>query len=225
MAKNISNNMKPTPKFKKGDTIYFKSNWFAGSYIPDMMVVFGIRVAKENGEWHVKYRKRGVRWEIDEREAFATEAEAQQSEARRFYNDTRNQLQELLAESRREGIEGEVTAFLTNTRLIGNDEADNKTPLKVGQTVWGYLDKAHGSSYIPGRYVISEVLKHEDEYFYRVRGHGTYIVNGTNLHPTREAAIMSAVYDLARDVKGRVYSIGKTCQRLQIEFRNPLLLE
>ena len=44
---------KPTPKFKVGDTIYFRSNWFAGSYIPDMMTVFGVRVVEEEGEWHV----------------------------------------------------------------------------------------------------------------------------------------------------------------------------
>lgn len=217
--------MKPIPKFKKGDTIYFKSNWFSGSYIPDMMVVYDVRVVEENDGWHVKYRKRGVRWEIDEREAFATEAKAQQSEAQRFVNDTRNQLNELLAESRKEGIEGEVKAFLTNTRLIGDGETDNKTHFKVGDVVWGYLYKAHGISYLPGRYVISEVLKNDDGYFYRVRGHGTLMVNGANLHPTRKEALMASVYDIANDVKGRMLSIGKTCERLQIEFRNPLLLE
>lgn len=31
---------KPTPKFKVGDTIYFRNNWFAGSYVPDMIHSF-----------------------------------------------------------------------------------------------------------------------------------------------------------------------------------------
>lgn len=152
---------KPTPKFKVGDTIYFRSNWFAGSYIPDMMTVFGVRVVEEDGEWHVKYRKKCMRWEID---------------------------------------------------------------FNVGDTVWGYLNKAHGSSYLPEKYVISEVLEGDDRLIYCVRGHGTLMVSEANLHPTYKAALMDSINDIIRDTKGCLYAIEKTCERLNIEFKNHLLL-
>ena len=215
---------KPTPKFKVGDTIYFRSNWFSGSYVPDMMTVFGVRVVEEDGEWHVKYRKKRMRWEIDERDAFATEAEAQQSEAQRFVRDTRKYLKELLDACREEGIEDEAMACLTNKRLLGEGETDNKTHFNVGDTVWGYLNKAHGSSYLPEKYVISEVLEGDDGLIYCVRGHGTLMVSEANLHPTYKAALMDSINDIIRDTKGCLYAIEKTCERLNIEFKNPLLL-
>ena len=215
---------KPTPKFKVGDTIYFQSNWSSGSYVPDMMTVFGVRVVEEDGEWHVKYRKKRMRWEIDEREVFGTEAEAQRSEAQRFVMDTRKCLKELLDACREEGIEDEAMACITNKRLLGEDETDNKTHFNVGDTVWGYLYGAHGSSYLPEKYVISEVLNGDDELIYRVRGHGTLMVCEANLHPTYKDALMDSVHDIIRDTKGRLYAIGKTCERLNIEFNTPTLL-
>lgn len=217
--------MKPIPKFKKGDTIYFKSNWFSGSYIPDLMVVFDVRIVEENDGWHVKYRKKRMRWEIDERDAFATEAEAQQSEAQRFVRDTREHLKELLDACRKEGIEGDAMACLTNRRLLGDGETKNRAKFNVGDTVYGYLFSGRGSQYIPEKLVISEVLKCHDGYFYRVRGHGTLTVPGANIHPTFKDALMDSVNDIIRETKGRLFAIGKTCERLQIEFRNPLLLE
>lgn len=216
---------KPTPKFKVGDTIYFQSNWFSGSYVPDMMTVFGVRVVEEDGEWHVKYRKKRMRWEIDERDAFATEAEAQQSEAQRFVRDTRKYLKELLDACREEGIEDEAMACLTNKRLLGEGETDNKIIFNVGDTVYGYLYSGRGSQYIPEKFIISDVLKCDDGYFYLVRGHGTLSVPGTNIHPTFKAALMDSVNDIIMETKGRLYAIGKTCERLNVEFKNPLLLE
>ena len=123
-----------------------------------------------------------------------------------------------------EGIEDEAMACITNKRLLGEDETDNKTHFNVGDTVWGYLYEAHGYSYLPEKYVISEVLNGDDELIYRVRGHGTLMVCEANLHLTYKDALMDSVHDIIRDTKGRLYAIGKTCERLNIEFNTPTLL-
>ena len=120
---------KPTPKFKVGDTIYFRSNWFAGSYIPDMMTVFGVRVVEEDGEWHVKYRKKRMRWEIDERDAFATEAEIQKHEINSFVERTKQNLSDLLAACREEGVETEAVLMLSIEIMCNRLQIEFKNPL------------------------------------------------------------------------------------------------
>lgn len=222
---------KPTPKFKVGDTIYFRSNWFAGSYIPDMMTVFGVRVVEEDGEWHVKYRKKRMRWEIDERDAFATEAEAQKHEINSFVERTKQTLSDLLAACREEGVETEAVLMLSNSQnYIGNEEdpISDKFRFEVGDEVWGYQDKRH-YEYVPQKYIITQRFMSADNngvygWVYNVKGHGTAVVYGETLRATRKESVLASVEDFIRYTTGVLETIEIMCNRLQIEFKNPLLL-
>lgn len=201
------------PKYKIGQKVYGRSDWFSGSYIPEEYVIRKIEIDGDR----VLYKVKGRNVPFDEEMFFPTEAEAQASETERFAIMKKRELEKLKAilEERHMPSMDRIMA-LEDKR----ESSSNGYKYAVGQTVYGHMD-GKIEEYTPETFVIKEQgrTSHKGESYniYKVKGHGDRIAFEDYLYPTYEEALMADVKMLAQNTKGEVRSIMSRASNLGIE--------
>lgn len=200
------------PKFKKGDTVWFTSNWFAGSYIPDTFVVWDVRT--EDGK--NQYRKKRMRTWWDEDKLFATEKECQEHEVSRFIEDIHKDADQLIKSCDAEGVKQETLKILET-----GEYEPAKTPVyNHGDKVWGHTGKSVVEYDNPTEYTIADRFesseKGKDFFFYTLKGHGTLTVFDDQIFPTRKEALLDNAFAFRRDKLGVINGLKERCVKLGI---------
>lgn len=202
------------PKFKKGDTVWFTSNWFAGSYIPDTFVVWDVR----NEDGKNQYRKKRMRTWWDEDKLFATEKECQEHEVSRFLEDIHKDATQLIQSCDAEGVKQEALRILET----GDYEPPKNPAYNHGDKVWGHTEK-HLVGYEygnPTEFIIADRFESSENgknyFYYTLKGHGTLTVFDDQIFQSRKDALLDNAFAFRRDNLGIINGLKERCAKMNI---------
>lgn len=200
-----------TPKYKVGQKVYGRSDWFAGSFVPEKYVIRDVKVMDDKVYYLVKKR----RILFDEDMLFATEEEAQIQETRRFIIIKQREMAKLM-----EMTQGRLL-MPSDQKTIGTSKhRRGEHRYEVGQTVYGHMDGSNRTG-IPETFVIrsKDVVEYKGKKYniYYVKRHGIRPAYEDFLYPTLEEAVAADMEIFREKTKGEVRSIGTRAITLGIE--------
>lgn len=197
------------PKYKKGQVVYGRSDWFGGAYIPEQYTIREVTIEDEQ----VLYKVKGRNVFFEEDFFFPTEEEAQVSEVERFCIIKKRELEKLKELLEKHNL-------LHNGQLAIEDLRQTPHKFTIGQIVYGHMD-GKGNNYEPERFEIvgksRMTIKGETCTIYKMKGHGARPAYEEFLYSTYKEALMAEIDNLKKTTKGEVNSIKSRSHSLGIE--------
>lgn len=197
------------PKYEKDQVVYGRSDWFSGSFIPEIYTIRDVKVEDE----HVLYKVKGRNVYFEEEMFSPTEEEAQIAEVERFRIVKKNEidnLKELL----------EKHNLLQNGQLAIENLGTSSHRFNVGQIVYGHMD-GNVEGYEPETFQIVAKGKQKIEgvvcNVYKMKRHGNRLAYEDTLFATYEEALLAEIKRLGEKTKGQVNSITSRSRSLGIE--------
>lgn len=208
-----------TPKYKVGQKVFGRSDWFSGAFIPEEYVIRDIEIMDDKVYYKVERRKTL----FDEDMLFSTEEEAQIHETRRYLVMKQKEIAEL-----KKMTQGHMLMPSEQMSIGDNTHRNGEHRYEIGKTVYGHMD-GNNRSGIPETFVIrsKDVVVHGKKKYniYYVKKHGTRPAYEDYLYPTLQEAIEVDMNTYRDKTKGEVYSIGTRAKTLGIEDKVMALIE